>query len=506
MNVTRVAMALLSLTVVCSCSGGGGGGSTTGPLSPWEKFRHDLSNSGAASGAVGSNPGMNQWMVQVDEGTPARITGSPVIDIDGTVYVGSEGSTFAAVEASGTVRWRVTTCSICPPGQQDLGTLISSPGVYTLSPTTSLFIGSGFKDQERGGLFAFEAVGTAPPTCTVCFRPRGADFSSNAVVRSAAFVSSPSFTVNPVTLTVAGTFIGAQVTIEQAGTTRSVGKLYAVNSDGTVRWQFPLPGDPADLGGAITSSPALGIADAVYFTAADDNLYALAADGTLKWKFRIATAGERSDPRVPFTASPLSANVVYTGTAAGEITAVNPDGTFRWRVPAPDGDVSGFAASLAFGRQALMTPTDTPSPTPTPTGSRAIMPTATPTPLLSLDRLFGVTRSGRVLVIDVDQAAPVAEPVPVAVPLDPGAAVLSSPALSSDGYLVFGDTTGKLHAVNTATGVEPDGWPVVLTDQPIRSSPSIGGDGTVYVGADDGMLYAVGGTPVPTPTATPALP
>jgi outer membrane protein assembly factor BamB len=65
--------------------------------------------------------------------------------------------------------------------------------------------------------------------------------------------------------------------------------------------------------------------------------------------------------------------------------------------------------------------------------------------------------------------------------------------LSAEGLLVFGTADGRLHAVNTVTGAEPDGWPVTLAPgSAIRSSPSIAADGTVYVGADDGKLYAVG--------------
>ena len=72
------------------------------------------------------------------------------------------------------------------------------------------------------------------------------------------------------------------------------------------------------------------------------------------------------------------------------------------------------------------------------------------------------------------------------------APVLSSPALSSDGFLVFGDSDGQLHAVSTADGSELTGFPIRLTSRAIRSSPSIAADGTIYVGADDGRLYAVG--------------
>jgi outer membrane protein assembly factor BamB len=59
--------------------------------------------------------------------------------------------------------------------------------------------------------------------------------------------------------------------------------------------------------------------------------------------------------------------------------------------------------------------------------------------------------------------------------------------------LVVGAADGKLHAINTVTGLQPTGWPVTLAQGvPIRSSPSIDNNDIVYVGADNGTLYAVG--------------
>jgi outer membrane protein assembly factor BamB len=103
--------------------------------------------------------------------------------------------------------------------------------------------------------------------------------------------------------------------------------------------------------------------------------------------------------------------------------------------------------------------------------------------------VYAVTQSGQIVGFDPLQPTPTVFPTPqTPVP----APVLSSPALSADGFLVFGDSVGQLHAVSTADGSELAGFPISLAAGAIRSSPSISGDGTIYVGADDGRLYAVG--------------
>jgi outer membrane protein assembly factor BamB len=465
---SRVLLPTLSLVALWGCSGGGSAAST--PATSWEKFRHDINNTGQGTGTVATNNhSINS--VLVDAGTPSPISSSPAIALDGTVYVGSEGGTLAAFDARLGVRWRATSCDACPAGQQSLGPLISSPAVYTFGTQTSVLIGS-----QAGALFVFTDSGTNQPTCTVCFRPGATD----STIESASFVSSPTFTTNVVTGSIAGVFIGARVN-------ETHGKLYAVNNDGTLRWQFPRLGNP-DIG-AVTSSPALGAGNALYFTADDGNLYAVGTDGTFKWQFSIGTV---SDPTAPFAASPVTSTLIYAATTGGNILAINPDSSFRWQVASPDG--AGFVASLAVGNPAPTTPTSTATAAATPTpqlGGPTTTPTGTPTPIPSTETIFGVTKTG--IPVFIQTATGTITAVTGQFPTI-SAPVVSSPALSGDAYLIFGAGDGKLHAVHTGTGEElSSDWPVTLADGVlIRSSPAVGSDGTIYVGADNGRLYAVG--------------
>jgi outer membrane protein assembly factor BamB len=481
MNVSRVLVAVILFGAVYACSSGGDGDSSGSTNPGWGKFRHDANNTGRSNGSVAANTGRTV-SVQVDASPPlGAVSSSPAITGDGTaVYVASEGGTLARVpRALGSPIWRVNSCGACPAGKQALGPLVSSPAIYTLNgqPSvalngqTTIYIGS-----TNGSVFGIQDSGSNQPSCIACFQP---DFGPGASVQ---FISSPSLTLDPVLATVFGVLIGARIDLPDG---RTIGKLYALNRDGTKNWEFPRPGAP-DIG-AVTSSPASALlapangSDTTwYFTAADNYLYALDSNGVLKWKSRI---GVVTDPNVPFALSPATTTTaVFASTAEGNVFAINQDGSPLWRSAAGD---SGFAGSLAVGGVSFGG-----TPTPSPPAGQSGTPTPTPTVVGSQGFVLGMTKSGGLFVIDV--AAPTPTILP-SLPTPIAGQVLSSPALSVDAYLVFGTDDGRLHAVSTLSGLEPAGWPVVLNPgTQIRSSPAIADDGVIYVGADDGMLYAVG--------------
>ena len=471
MNTARLCPVLLFLTFFSACSSGGGGSGSV-PQAAWEKFRRDGTNSGAAISEAGANKGnLRSVAIDVPPATPGAISSSPAIAQDGSIYAASEGGTLAVLDGDLNVKARLTSCAGCP-GNPPLGPLVSSPAVYTMNDATSVLIGS-----RSGSVFLFyQSAPDQPLQCMACFRPKVEDFGPPGTTKIAAsFASSPNFTTDPVIFTINGIFIGASVDVEQNGSTRSVGKLYAINSTGVLNWQYPPPGAPEI--GAVTSSPAIGPGNVWYFTTADGSLYALTSDGALKWK---TTIGAASDPTLPFAPSVLTAsNFVLSPTANGEILGMSADQLVSFR--AASGDAS-FTASLASGGLPFVTPTPN---VPGPPGT----PTATPTPGFTT-MVYGVTRSGHIIALDVALPTPTLFPTPQT-PIP--APVISSPALSTDGFLIFGSIDGRLHIVSTFTGSELLQPPIVLADGvPIRSSPSIAQNGTIYVGADNGLLYAIG--------------
>jgi outer membrane protein assembly factor BamB len=500
---SRRVLLVLSLAALCGCSGGGGGSTTV--VAAWEKFRHDASNTGQGSGIVASTHAPAAPRALSIDGMP--ISSSPAIGIDGTVYVATEGGTLAAVDPNTlAIKWMKKSCEVCPPNQQTIGPLVASPAVFTLITQTTVLIGS-----TTGKLVGFTDNGTNNPTCTLCFQPSAAD----PTIVSSTFIASPLFITNPTTNALATIFAGASVDVTQGSGTQTVGKLYALNSNGSLQWQYPPPGNPQTIG-PITASPVLGLGSTLQFVGGD-SLYALGTDGAFLWRCTGPTCGgfplgAATDADAEFASSPAVSSLTYVASAAGigappmtggAIFAIAPDGSFIWRVASPDG--SGFIGSVAVGIQALTTPTPTPTVPIVPTLHPGEVPTATPTPTPTVvpltENVFAVTKAGTVVVIDAatGQTKTLGNPLPaIAGP------VISSPALSNDAFLVFGSADGKLYAVDTATGYSPNAcvlgdpgcaWPVQLTHssmpQAIRSSPAIASNGTIFVGADDGNLYAI---------------
>ncbi|HUI26198.1 MAG TPA: PQQ-binding-like beta-propeller repeat protein, partial [Candidatus Kryptonia bacterium] len=248
--------------------------------------------------------------------------------------------------------------------------------------------------------------------------------------------------------------------------------------------------------GAITGSPLLDAGGPIYFPASDGNLYALTLDGTLKFSVPIGTVS------TTFASSPLRTANVVIGTDDGSITALFTNGVLRWRA-LTNGNVP-VASSLGIGVTGAIATTPTPRSTPTAGGSPT--PSATPTPIAQVRTLiFAVDAGGTVYALD----DPTGEPSG-GVSIGSGSATtVSSPAVSTDGCMVFGDDAGFLNVIHLETlygpntpAPTPTFTPGVgsqcatqmihLTDAPIRSSPAIDTGGVVYIGANDGRLYAVG--------------
>ncbi|MCK6553338.1 PQQ-binding-like beta-propeller repeat protein [Candidatus Binatia bacterium] len=449
------------------------------PSAAWPKFRQNVNNTGSAVAPIAQTTPAILWSVPVDAATPAPVSSSPAIAVDGRVYVGSEGGTLLAVNGKGQVHWRTDTCAVCPT--PPLGPLVSSPFVYTTKDVNYIFIAS-----LDGRLLGFEDKGTSA-NCTLCFSPAAID----PTVTSASMASSPTLTIHPLTGLVTGIFITTTVD----GFDGRTGRVYAVNSDGTLQWQFPDPAAPNRSVGPMTASPALSLGNALYVVTDDGAVFALTLDGSLLWSGTVE-AGRSDLPRraaaTDLAPSPVTtADLVLAASRSGAILAWTLGGSLAWTA-ASEGNL---ATSLSVGSQAVLTPTPEPTdlatPTPTPSGASTGTPTTTPTPGDAFSTAFGVTEGGSLVVRDLRTGERLFPSGPAPTPIV--GAVRSSPAVSADQYLIFGTDAGHIYVIDTANGAPLEGWPVQLPGaSPIRSSPSISEGGTIYVGATDGMLYAVG--------------
>lgn len=219
------------------------------------------------------------------------------------------------------------------------------------------------------------------------------------------------------------------------------GKLYAVSSDGTLKWTY------VTTAGIQFSSPAIGGDGAVYVGDMAGKVYAINSDGSLKWSYTSDAGGYiYSSPAIG------GDGTVYVGISAvlfGELCAINPDGTLKWSYST--NSYGYIFSSPAIGEDGTVY-----------VGS-------------------GTDFSGRLWAINPDGS------LKWSYAADLYCYFLSSPAIGADGTVYVGNVDCKLRAIN------PDGtlkWSFA-TQGPVTSSPAIGQDGTVYVGSDDGRLYAI---------------
>ena len=99
-------------------------------------------------------------------------------------------------------------------------------------------------------------------------------------------------------------------------------KLYAINPDGTQKWEF----------GTGSLSPAIGADGTVYVGAHDGKLHAINPNGTKKWTFGEVLV-EISDSCPAIGADGTVYVSSWQGFYKNYIFAIYPDGTKKWELP-----------------------------------------------------------------------------------------------------------------------------------------------------------------------------
>ena len=129
---------------------------------------------------------------------------------------------------------------------------------------------------------------------------------------------NPGFTTSPV--------ISANSIIYVAGAMElgeGASALYAINKDGKLEWKYVL----SKMGyNYVYSSPALSSDGTIYVGTMEDTLYAINQKGTLKWKYGIA------DPIASAPAIGYNGNIYFVASDNdGSLYSIKPNGTFAWK-------------------------------------------------------------------------------------------------------------------------------------------------------------------------------
>jgi len=273
--------------------------------------------------------------------------------------------------------------------------------------------------------------------------------------------------------------------------------IYALNPDGSVKW--------ADSVGQVAATGALGADGTAYFQTVDSMIIALRSDGSTLWTFD--SIGGNAAPVVG------TDGTVYAANQDGVVYAINPDGSQKWQylfnlpsVQAPAIDPSRnrlYVVSDAGALQSVDLTTGL-AGISTNVGQDASGPVVGPDGSVFISGGGVLTK----LSPDFDELWKFTPPF----------GVLSTPALTVDGYVYVLAVAGKKGRlalqddVDSLYAVNPDGtqrWACGLgeglsdPEYPL-SAPKIDPNGLIYVG--DGFRgWCVGGLSAPAQSIWPTF-
>ncbi len=252
------------------------------------------------------------------------------------------------------------------------------------------------------------------------------------------------------------------------------GKLYALNAaTGAKKWEF-------SAGTYILSSPAIGPDGTVYFGGGDSALHAVSPSGVAKWSYTTGSLFVESSPAI------AADGTVYFGANDRYIYALDSSGALKWRV-ATEGQVSsspaiGVDGTVYIGsldnRLYAISPTGVVLWT-FRTGGQILA-----SPVLGADGTIYIgSEDSNFYAVQPDGSLRWSVPV--------GGPILSSAAVRGDGTIIFGSYDTRIRALFPDTGLTK--W-AYKTGDPVESAPVIAADGTIYIGSLDGKLYSFNGS------------
>jgi len=240
---------------------------------------------------------------------------APTIGEDGTIYVGTEGGRFYALNPSGTIKWQTafSTGVVTPAALAGDGTL------FIQTEDDTVFALDGTNGNRKW--FFYTGGGTQPPV----IGPDGTVFVAQ---------DDSLFALDPGSGGVKWRYGMKQTVASPPAIDASRNVIYAVDEDG---WLVSLQLIDGRLNwetnvGSTPSGPVIGADGTVYLTVISALLAIDPENGGLRWDFIPALTGE--DLSMPAVSSEgIVYFLVISSGAAGEVDslyAVNRDGSRRW--------------------------------------------------------------------------------------------------------------------------------------------------------------------------------
>ena len=343
------------------------------PTSPWPMFHHDVRHTGRSSVDTSGTTGNLKWRFQTGD---AISFSSPAVDSRGTIYIGSTDHFLYAINPDGTLKWKFET------GDE----ICSSP---TIDNDGTIYIGS-----EDGYLYTIKPNGNLKWKYDTGYKPNctSPTISSSGIIYYPSSKYLHAINRDGLQLWVYETYdsiwktapaIGQDGTI-YIGDINWYGYLYAINSNGSLKWKHKTTSDGSQITSSpalyngyvifadrtnpqgrlrilrtsdgqevcsvtvpysapnsdIDSSPAIG-ADGTIYVGGGLNAYYISAFNTscgLLWKFHTGST-VYSSPAIG------ADGTIYVGSNDYYLYAINPDGTLKWKFKTG----GGISSSPAIG-------------------------------------------------------------------------------------------------------------------------------------------------------------
>ena len=309
---------------------------------PWPQYHGDAQHSGLSAVNTTRSAAHGKWSFFTGAATSRN---SPVIGLDGTIYINSEETTFA-ITPDGKLKWMHqfhTTLHSTPALAKDGTIFISAqngnltalksdgtnkwtvhPSSYIFSspvvgPDNVVYFNSGTASST---LFAYSADGTQK-----WYAPLGNQSHSTPVLAKDGHIYVPCAENTVTAISTQGDFEWTKTYTSVPGYPVSAAidedgiiyfgtsSLFAIQPNGAVKWKFNAAG-PSEV------TCAFGPDGSIYF-GSGDKLYALRSDGSLKWSF---PAGDN----IRSPAAVGAEGAIYFGCDDEKLYALDPDGAQKW--------------------------------------------------------------------------------------------------------------------------------------------------------------------------------
>jgi outer membrane protein assembly factor BamB len=287
---------------------------TRNPLSaiPWPMYGHDASHSGY-SPSNGPNSADLLWSYALGE--RAQDNASPVVGLDGTIYMPTEDG-FFAVNPDRTLKWSKWANQISLT--RNSPAIAADGTIYvTRWPGDELF---ALDPSDGTTLWSYAIGGASYGSPTI--GSDGTIYIGNKQSPSSFYALNPDGTLKW------RWDSGSSCWIESSAAIGPNGDIYfqhnclglvSLSASGQLNWIHPGAGD-------AWNSPSIGLDGTIYMADSDHYFYAFNPDGTLKWRAPVQNTIYKSSSSI----SP-DGSTIYQGDNGGIFYAFNSTGSVKWQ-------------------------------------------------------------------------------------------------------------------------------------------------------------------------------